>query len=175
MRAPECAARGGNEGGQEDVPIREVPTGRRPELIPILEASFQGIYRWHALRTLRSVQRLRAISRDGADAGLTMFEMLGPGLGYVYYVAVSPGRRASGVGGALLDDALSELRGSGAREVLACIRPENTPSIRLFLSRGFVATSFRETARARGTGGALRLWRRMVVAPGERVYRAALA
>ncbi|HTO23629.1 MAG TPA: N-acetyltransferase [Spirochaetia bacterium] len=153
----------------------DVPHGARPRLTPILEASFQGIYRWHALRTLPSVQRVRAIAREGADVGLTMFEMLGPGLGYVYYVAVHPGSRGAGVGGALLDDALAQLRGSGAREVLACIRPENTSSIHLFSSRGFTATSFRETARLRGLGGTLGLWRRMVVAPGERVYRAAPA
>jgi len=154
---------------------RDVPREARPRLAPIIEGSFHGIYRWHALRTLRSVQRVRAISREGADVGLTMFEMLGPGLGYVYYVAVLPGSRRAGMGGTLLDDALGQLGASGAREVLACIRPENTPSIHLFSSRGFAATSFRETARLRGLGGALGLWRRMVVAPGERVFRAALA
>jgi len=157
------------------VRVAEVPVERRAGLAPIVEESFHGLYRWHALQTLRSVKRVRSASREGGAAGLTMFTMLGPGLGYIYYVAVLPGNRQAGVGRALLDDALTELEGDGAREVLACIRAENLPSIRLFSSRGFAPTRFGQVARERGFAGALRLWRRMVVAPGERVYRAALA
>ncbi len=153
------------------VSIREVGSDRRAELLPILEQSFRGIYRWHALRTLQDVHRVRAASRDGADVGLTMFTMLGPALGYLYYVAVAPSLRGAGIGGLLLDDALSALGAEGAREVLACIRSDNAASIRLFASRGFARETFGEAARSRGLAGALKLWRRMVVAPGERVFR----
>jgi L-amino acid N-acyltransferase YncA len=100
-----------------------------------------------------------------------MFTMIEPFCGYVYYVAVTPSQRAAGVGGLLLDDALRQLAAAGAREVFACIRTDNTPSLRLFESRAFAKVGFRELARARGFGNAARLWRRMVVAPGERVFR----
>ena len=59
-----------------------------------------------------------------------MSTMLGQGSGYIYYIAVIPSQRAKGVGGVLLDDALEFLQGSGAREILACVRADNIPSIR---------------------------------------------
>ena len=154
--------------------IDDVPGDVRHRLAPILEQSFTGIYRWHASRTLRSVDRVRAATSGNVEAGLAMFTMLEPGTGYIYYVAVLPSYRALGVGGVLLDDGLKELRNGGAQEVFACIRASNAPSIRLFRSRGFVKTGFRDLTRQRGLGGAVRLWRRMVAAPGENVYRNAL-
>jgi len=159
------------DAGAAPLTIRGVPVERRGSLAGVIEQSFRGIYRWHASRTLQSVTHVRAASEGDDAIGLTMFTMLGPDTGYLYYVAVVPSRRQSGVGGALLDDALEALRAQGALEVLACIRAENLPSIRLFASRGFRRTSFRERARERGVAGAAKLWRRMVVAPGERVFR----
>ena len=151
--------------------IDDVPRDSRERLAAILDQSFTGIYRWHARKILRSVHRVRAAARGGAAVGVTMFTMLGPFSGYVYYVAVAPSHRAAGVGGLLLDDALGLLRTESAREVFACIRADNTASLRLFESRGFTEVSFRELARGRGFGSAARLWMRMVVAPGERVFR----
>lgn len=156
------------------VQIHGVPREARPRLASIVKESFTGLYRWHALRTLGSVDRVRAAVQGDDAVGLAMFTLLEPGLGYLYYIAVRPSHRAGGVGGLLLDDSLAVLRDAGAREVFACIRAENTTSIRLFSSRGFARSGFRDLARQRGVGGALRLWRRMVAAPGERVFRRAL-
>ena len=99
-----------------------------------------------------------------------MFTMLGPGLGYVYYIAVTPSQRAKGVGGLLLDDALQQLRASKAREMFACVRADNIPSTRLLVSRNFQRTGFRELVRLKGFARAARLWIKMVVAPGEKVF-----
>ena len=154
---------------------REVPPQERAAVSRVIEASFHGIYRWHALRTLQSVETVRAAFQGATPLGLVMYTRLQPGLGYVYYVAVDPACRSAGLGGRLLDEALARLGGAGAREVLACIRADNRPSVRLFESRGFARTGFLETARRGGVRAAVRLWRRMVVAPGEGVYRATLA
>lgn len=161
----------GNLRAPLPVRIIEVTGAGRAGLRPIIEQSFRGIYRWHALRTLADVHRVRASSEGNLVMGLAMFTMLQPGMGYLYYVAVIPSRRGTGLGGVLLDNALSELRAEGAGEVLACIRRDNAASIRLFASRGFARERFREVVRSRGLAGAAKLWRRMVVAPGERVFR----
>jgi ribosomal protein S18 acetylase RimI-like enzyme len=153
------------------VTIAEVPRESRRSLLPILDQSFTGIYRWHAQRTLRSVRWVRAASQDGQQVGLAMSSMLGGRVGYVYYIAVSPSQRATGIGGLLMDDALETLRAAGATEALACVRPENIASVRLLLSRNFTRTGFGALVRSTGFAKATVLWRRMVVAPGERVYR----
>ncbi len=147
----------------------DVPVGSRESFGPILDESFDRIYLWHARRVLRSVTWVRGAASGDAPAGLSMSEMLGPATGYIFYIAVSPSLRGKGVGGLLLDDALQLLRRAGASEVLACVRPENTASLRLFQARGFRETGFRELVRSKGLAGAARLWVRMVAAPGERV------
>jgi ribosomal protein S18 acetylase RimI-like enzyme len=111
---------------------------------------------------------------DGTQVGLAMVTMLSARVGYVYYIAVRPAQRASGIGGLLLDDALATLRAAGATEALACVRPENASSVGLLLSRHFTRTGFGELTRSRGFVSAAGMWRRMVVAPGERVYAKAI-
>ena len=150
--------------------FEDVPAHARRSLRPIVDKSFTGLYRWHARRTLQSVACVRKATANNAPVGLTMSRMVGSGIGYIYYAALIPALRARGVGGALLDDALQALRAKGARKILACARTRNQPAIRLLLSRNFVRTSFRELAWAKGFVEAARLWVRMFVAPGERVY-----
>ena len=113
---------------------------------------------------------VRETARGDMPAGLSMLAMLREGTGYVYYIAVIPSQRAAGTGGFLLDDALTSLKSAGANEVLACIRPDNAPSVRLFQSRDFRRTTFRELVRGKGLANAAALWMRMVVAPGEKVF-----
>jgi ribosomal protein S18 acetylase RimI-like enzyme len=146
----------------------------RGSLLPLVTQSFTGIYRWHAKRILRSARWVRRADQGGALAGMSMLTMFGRSIGYVYYIAVSPSRRGSGVGGMLLDDALQVLRKEGAREAFACVHPHNKPSFRLFRSREFSVLSFRELAKRDGAVRATRLWMRMAVAPGEDVLRRTL-
>jgi ribosomal protein S18 acetylase RimI-like enzyme len=157
-------------GGDSALRVEEVPVGSREGLRPILDQTFEGMYLWHARRTLRSTPWVREAIRGSEPAGLSMSKMLGPDIGYIFYVAVIPSQRARGIGGLLLDDALRLLRGAGAREILACIRADNAVSLRLFASRGFRTTGLRELVHAKGAARAARLWAQMVVAPGERVF-----
>ena len=150
--------------------ITEMARASRGSLVPILDQSFTGLYRWHARKTLHSIRWVKAASRDGRHVGLSMFKMLPGRTGYAYYIAVRPSQRSAGIGGLLLDDSLAVLRAAGAARVLACARAENTPSIRLLESRHFSRTGFAEVARSKGLVRAAVLWMRMVVAPGERVY-----
>jgi hypothetical protein len=43
-----------------DVAVVDVPEGERARLLPILEESFEGLYLWHARRTLQSIETVRA-------------------------------------------------------------------------------------------------------------------
>jgi ribosomal protein S18 acetylase RimI-like enzyme len=156
------------------VDIEEVSLETRPSFLPLLDQSFAGIYRWHARRTLRSAPWVRGATRGTVPVGVAMLALLGGSTGYVWYVAVAPSERAAGIGGLLLDDALRVVRAAGARETLACVRSDNAPSIRLFRSRDFVETGFRELVRSRGLVSAALLWLRMVAAPGEKVFLRAL-
>jgi ribosomal protein S18 acetylase RimI-like enzyme len=149
--------------------IQSVPLDSREHLLPCLEECFAGMYRWHAGRTLRTVRWVREAMLAGAPAGLAMLTMLGRTTGYVYYVAVTASQRKAGVGGHLLDDAIRLLQSAGVREILACVQVNNIPSVRLFQSRGFARTRFRERMQSEGLIGAAALWMRMVVAPGEMV------
>ena len=116
----------------------EVPKGERSRLLPILEESFEGMYLWHARRTLQSIEVVRAArTAEGEDVGLIMLKVLAEGAGYVYYVAVPPRFRRQGIGGRLLDDAISHFASRAVRDVYASVEEDNLESKTLFGSRGF--------------------------------------
>jgi ribosomal protein S18 acetylase RimI-like enzyme len=148
--------------------VVDVPKDDRSRLLPILEESFEGLYLWHARRTLQSIEVVRAAKTpEGEDAGLLMLKMLVEGAGYVYYVAVPPRFRRRGIGGRLLDDALSYFTQRGARDVYASVEEDNLESKTLFGSRGFERMKGSEMAARYGRMRALLMYREMMVVPGE--------
>ena len=138
--------------------------------IPVLKEGFEGIYRWHAKRTLRSVGTVRAAWTGGQLAGVAMLERLEKEVGYVYYLAVGASYRRSGVGRALLDDALDRFRSDAAQVVYAAIEEENVASQRLFRSRGFRVVARDETNWRDGGLGAQGLRTRMWIVHGEQLF-----
>jgi len=155
-----------------DVEVVEVPEAERARLLPILEESFEGLYLWHARRTLQNIETVRAAKTlEGEDAGLLMMKMLGDGAGYVYYVAVARRWRRMGIGGRLPDDAVSVLAKSGARDIFASVGEENEESSALFVSRGFGRVDASEMAGRYGRVRALLMYREMMVVPGEVLMR----
>jgi len=150
------------------IEIAEVPKGERDKLIPILDESFEGIYLWHARRTLQSIEVVRAVrTADGEDAGLAMLKTVARGAGYVYYVAVSPSFRRRGIGGRLLDDAVSYFAHEGGLYVYASVPEDNVESNALFGSRGFERLHLSEMAERYGKIRALLMYREMMVVRGE--------
>jgi ribosomal protein S18 acetylase RimI-like enzyme len=151
-----------------DVEVADVPKAERTRLLPILEESFEGLYLWHARRTLQSIEVVRAArTADGEDAGLLMLKTLGEDAGYVYYVAVPPRFRRRGIGGRLLDDALAYFGERGVRYAYASVEEENVESKTLFRSRGFEKLQGAEMAARYGRIRALLMYREMMVVPGE--------
>jgi ribosomal protein S18 acetylase RimI-like enzyme len=155
-----------------DLEVVDVPEGERARLLPIIEESFEGLYLWHARRTLQNIETVRAArTPEGDEAGLLMMKMLGDGAGYVYYVAVARRWRKMGVGGRLLDDAVSYLAKGGAKDIFASVEEENEDSKGLFGSRGFERVDMSEMAGMYGRLRALLMYREMMVVPGEVLLR----
>ncbi len=147
--------------------IVEVSPGERRELEPIIEASFTGWYRSHARRTLHSIVTVRAAVIDGRSVGLVMVSWLNKEAGYVYYVAVLPEARGQGVAGRLLDHSLEAFLQNGASAVYASVTTDHREPMKLFTSRGFRETGFKELSRKYGRLSALNLYWKMLVVSGE--------
>lgn len=139
----------------------------REAAVPVIKEGFEGIYRWHAKRTLRSVSVVRAAWIGPELVGVAMLERLAPGVGYVYYVSVAHARRQQGVGAALLDDALAHFRADGLEVVYAAVEEDNAASLALFRSRGFRVVERRETNYQDGGLGAWGLRSKMWIVSGE--------
>jgi ribosomal protein S18 acetylase RimI-like enzyme len=151
-----------------EISVVDVPKEDRSRLLPILEESFEGLYLWHARRTLQGIEVVRAArTLEGEDAGLAMLKMVSEDAGYVYYVAVPPRFRRRGIGGALLDDALSYFARRGARDVYASVEEDNIGSNTLFGSRGFEGVQGSEMAERYGRLRAFVMYREMMVVRGE--------
>jgi ribosomal protein S18 acetylase RimI-like enzyme len=142
----------------------------REQAIPVLKDGFEGIYRWHAKRTLRSVSVVRAAWYGPDLVGVSMLERLVPEVGYVYYLSVSAQHRRQGIGGALLDDALARFRAEGAQVVYGAVEDDNEPSRDLFRSRGFRIVERKETSYRDGGLGAWGLRSRMWLVGGEVLF-----
>jgi ribosomal protein S18 acetylase RimI-like enzyme len=150
------------------IEVADVPKSERAKLLPILEESFEGLYLWHARRTLQNIEVVRAARTDeGEDAGIIMLKVLAEGAGYVYYVAVPPRFRRQGVGGRLLDDAVSQFAQRGVNDVYASVEEDNVESRNLFGSRGFERVEGSEMAERYGRLRSLLMYREMMVVPGE--------
>jgi L-amino acid N-acyltransferase YncA len=139
----------------------------RERALPILKESFEGIYRWHAKRTLREIPVVRAVETDGAVLGASMLDRLAPEVGYVYYVFVGRDHRRRGIAGTLLDDALARFRLDNVRVVFAAAEEENAASRGLFRSRGFREVERTEPGWQEGGLGAWGLRTRMRLVSGE--------
>jgi ribosomal protein S18 acetylase RimI-like enzyme len=151
----------------EAVGFADLTPERRDRVRALLEESFVGRYRFHALRTLDRVERVRTALHEGEVAGASLLQTWDRTIGYVYYVAVRPDHRRQGIGGLLLDDAIAVLRVAGVRELYAAFEEENGASQALFGSRGFRATDPGELSRRYGRWRAQSLRYRMMLVPGE--------
>ena len=151
-----------------NVEIEEVPKSERERLLPVLDDSFEGIYLWHARRTLQSIEQVVAArTPDQEDAGLAMLKTLDEDAGYVYYVAVPVRFRRQGVGARLVDYALAYFMGKRVPYVYASVEEDNPESKALFGSKGFERLKGSEMAGRYGRIRSLLMYREMMVVPGE--------
>lgn len=104
---------------------------------------------------------------DDHPLGLVMLTTLTEGAGYVYYIAVVREFRRKKIGSRLLDHSLKYFSSTGMKEVYASIEEDNAESAGLFRSRGFEKTGYSALAKKYGMLGAINMYRKMVVVPGE--------
>lgn len=149
------------------VVIADLEGTERERAVPVLKDGFVGIYRWHAKRTLRTATWVRAVSFRDQVVAVSVLERLDPEVGYVYYLSTAQTHRREGLGGLLLDDALTLFRREGARVAYAAAEADNVPSIALFRSRGFREVERKELSFREGGLGAWGLRSRMTLVGGE--------
>ena len=152
---------------EDRVVLVDLAPTEREQAVPVLIDSFEGIYRWHAKRTLRRIPIVRAALAGTEVAGVSMLEQLTPEVGYVYYLAVGQKHRRHGLGLQLLDDALTLFVRKGSTIVYAAAEEDNAPSLALFRSRGFRVVERDELNYQYGGLGAWGLRSRMMLVSGE--------
>jgi ribosomal protein S18 acetylase RimI-like enzyme len=149
------------------VELIDLPVEERERAVPVLKDGFEGIYRWHAKRTLRSATWVRAAILRGEIVAVSVLERLDPEVGYVYYLSTAQSHRREGLGGLLLDDALALFRRERAVVAYGAAEMENGASIALFRSRGFRPVERKELGFREGGLGAWGLRSRMTLVGGE--------
>ena len=77
------------------------------------------------------------LGRDGEHIVATVMVGHDGHRGWVYYVAVDPGRRALGVGRAMMNAAEDWLRRAGIQKLQLMVRPENTRVHAFYRSIGY--------------------------------------
>jgi len=155
------------DGRSEDLTFVDLAGEARERAVPVLKEGFEGIYRWHAKRTLRSATWVRAAELRGEVLAVSVLERLDPEVGYVYYLSIARAHRRKGLGGRMLDDALAIFRREGARVAYGAAEAENEASISLFRSRGFRLVERKELGFREGGLGAWGLRSRMMLVGGE--------
>ena len=151
----------------EGVVVIDVPAGERGALERIIEESFEGWYLRHARGKLQQLEVVRAAMASGTPVGLVMLKTLEARVGYIYYIAVAKSYRKMGIARLLLQDSLGRFREDGVEEVYAGVEIGNVPSEGLFMSEGFMRTTFGEVSKRFGTMRAINMYRMMVIVPGE--------
>lgn len=139
----------------------------RDRAIPILKESFVGIYRWHAKRTLRLADRVRALVLGEEVVAAAVLQRLAPEAGYVYYIFVGRAHRRQGLASLLLEEALALFRSEGAQVIYAAAEEDNAASIALFTRHGFRRVGRDEPGYREGGLGAWGLRSQMMVVSGE--------
>lgn len=139
----------------------------RQLVVPLLREAFEGYYRWHAKRSLREVDRVRAFRVEGELIGLSMLTRLAPEVGYVFYLAVGLAHRRRGIGAELLDDAVAGFLRDGVHVVYGAVQGENEASLALFRSRGFRVVERKELGYREGGLGAWGIRSQMRLVAGE--------
>lgn len=161
------AAAGAAPGSARGLEIIDLTGPDRERALPPLKESFVGIYRWHAKRTLRDAERVRAAVEGGEVLGAAVLTRLAPEAAYVYYIFVGASHRRQGIAGRLLDDAIAIFRQQGAQVVWAAAEEDNAASIALFSSRGFGLVGRDEPPLKEGGLGAWGFRSQMMLVHGE--------
>jgi len=149
------------------VELIDLSGDERERAVPVLKDGFEGIYRWHAKRTLRGATWVRAALSQNEVVAVSILERLDPEVGYVYYLSTSVHHRREGLGGVMLDDALELFRRERATVAYGAAEEENLASQALFRSRGFRLVERKELSFREGGLGAWGLRSRMTLVGGE--------
>lgn len=142
----------------EDCRIRAARSADLPGVVALEEAVFPDPWSADQFRVHLHDTFLVAVLPDAAVAGYLVARTALPEA-EILNVAVAPGSRGLGVGGALLRSALRLLGSAGARTVFLEVRVSNRAAQRLYQRAGFQEAGRRQAYYRRPTEDALILVR----------------
>jgi len=149
------------------IAVSDWPKERRVVLEAILKDAFEGWYLYHARWKLADAENVLVASEGEVPVGLSILELLDHKAGYVFYIAVRSKARRRGIGSLLLGNSIDFFRSRGCVRVFASVEKDNEPSKKLFESKGFLKVGYAQLSKEYGRIGALTMYSRMVVVPGE--------
>lgn len=140
------AATGGtaSAGGSTPIVITDVSTAMLAEIAQLERLSFSDPWSDAAFASLTDNPNVlfRAALNGGRVAGYLVL-IFAADTAQLANIAVDPALRRSGIGAALLDDALEFCRRHGIADVSLEVRESNAPARALYASRGFAAVGRR--------------------------------
>jgi [ribosomal protein S18]-alanine N-acetyltransferase len=117
---------------------------------------------WSRQLFAKELQRTEGITLVATDAEVVVGFIAVAGQGdswHVLNLSVDPDHRRRGVGGLLVDGAISALNGRPYDRYTLEVRVSNDPAIRLYRSRGFVDSGVRPRYYSDNQEDALIMWR----------------
>ncbi|HYM40981.1 MAG TPA: GNAT family N-acetyltransferase [Thermoplasmata archaeon] len=119
--------------------LRETRPEDRAAIKRISRASFDRVYAFFSIRGSRGGWLQLVAEEDGAVVGFLEGRLFDgqPPIGYVYFVAVDPGRRRQHAARLLVEESLRRFESRGTTRVFAAVPGDNEASMGLFRSLGF--------------------------------------
>ncbi|MCS6797814.1 MAG: GNAT family N-acetyltransferase [Myxococcota bacterium] len=95
---------------------------------------------WYARALEGRARRLFVVEHEGEPVGVVRFELSDETSAEAEIgINLAPEARGRGIGTAALREAVRIARGLGLQRLVACIRPDNTASLKLFARAGYVS------------------------------------
>jgi ribosomal protein S18 acetylase RimI-like enzyme len=140
----------------------------------ICRLSFDGLYGYFAIRSLRSSYHILA-SKDGQKvvgfAALNSVHIGKRMLGNILWLAVHPELRRKGVASGLLEAGMGYFRDHGIYSVYVSVRNSNSAALCSFERKGFKRLGLQELLKLYGLR-VLEVYSKMRIVPGEIVLTA---
>ncbi len=146
-RSVSVASTGVKENSGDLITFREATAEDLVCVAEIEKASFADPWSAHEFESVLQLGHTIFLVAEAGNAGEIAGYVVAMAVldeAEILNVAVSPERRRAGLGGALMDAALSELKRRGAQSVYLEVRVSNTAARSLYASRGFVELSRRK-------------------------------
>lgn len=140
----------------------------------ICRLSFDGLYGYFAIRSLRSSDPILVSKEEQKVVGFAVLKLVNVGkrmLGNILWLAVHPELRRKGVASGLIEAGMGYFKDYGMNSVYVSVRKGNSAALCSFERRGFRRLDFHELFGLYGRR-VLEVYSKMHIVPGEIVLTA---